>query len=79
VWGGEDEAHLKLIKNLVPEQPRKMEPTRNAAIVMPVENEKVYKIVAWPVKELPKWHPSNNPKTKDKRAWLFVDEVIFGE
>jgi hypothetical protein len=79
VWGGEDEGHLKLIKNLVPEQPKKMEPTRNAAIVMPVENKKVYKIVAWPVKELPKWHPSNNPKTKDKRAWLFVDEVIFSQ
>ena len=78
LWGGNDEAHLKLIKSLVPEQPEKMEATRNAAIVMPVENEKVYKIVAWPVKELPKWHPSNNPKTKDKRAWLFVDEVIFG-
>ncbi|HEX8059933.1 MAG TPA: FN3 associated domain-containing protein, partial [Cyclobacteriaceae bacterium] len=79
VWGGDDEAHLKLIKSLAPEQPTKMGVTRNAAIVMAVENEKVYKIVAWPLKELPKWHPSNNPKTKDKRAWLFVDEVIFGE
>jgi hypothetical protein len=79
VWGGADQAHLKLIKSLVPEQPKKMEPTRNAAIVIPVESEKVYKIVAWPVKELPKWHPSNNAKTKDKRAWLFVDEVIFSQ
>jgi hypothetical protein len=77
VWGGEDSRHLKLIKNLKPEQPGKMENTRNAAIVIPVENEKVYKIVAYPLPELPKWHPSNNPKTKDKRAWLFVDEVIF--
>jgi hypothetical protein len=78
IWGGKDEASLKLIKQINPEQPKKMEPTRNAALVIPVEGSyETWKIVAWPVAELPKWHPSNNPKTKDKRAWLFVDEVIF--
>ena len=79
VWGGDDEKHLKLIKDLKPEQPGKMEDTRNAAIVIPVEREKMYKIVAYPLPELPKWHPANNAKTKDKRAWLFVDEVIFSQ
>ncbi|HMJ69229.1 MAG TPA: c-type cytochrome domain-containing protein [Cyclobacteriaceae bacterium] len=78
IWGGKDESSLKLIKQLKPEQPSKMESTRNAALVIPVEgNYETWKVVAWPVAELPKWHPSNNPKTKDKRAWLFVDEIIF--
>jgi hypothetical protein len=80
IWGGKDAGHLQLIKQLKPEQPAKMESTRNAALVIPVEgNYEVYKIVAWPLPELPKWHPSNNPNTKDKRAWLFVDEVIFSQ
>ncbi len=80
IWGGPDHEHLKLIKQLKPEQPTKMESTRNAALVIPVEGDfEVYKIIAWPVPELPKWHPSNNKDNKDKRAWLFVDEVIFGE
>jgi uncharacterized membrane protein len=80
VWGGKDASSLKLIKQLTPEQPKKMEATRNAALVIPVEGSyETWKIVAWPVAELPKWHPSNNPKTKDKRAWLFVDEIIFSK
>lgn len=80
IWGGKDDQHLQLIKQLKPEQPSKLEATRNAALVIPIDgNYEVYKIVAWPLPELPKWHPSNNPKTKDKRAWLFVDEVIFGK
>jgi hypothetical protein len=80
IWGGKDEEHLQLVKQLKPEQPKEMESTRNAALVIPIKGSyEVYKIVAWPLPELPKWHPSNNPKTKDKRAWLFVDEIIFGE
>ncbi|MEI9919519.1 MAG: FN3 associated domain-containing protein [Bacteroidota bacterium] len=77
ILGGDDLAHLKVIKEIKPGQPQKMESTRNAAIVIPVETHKVYKIIAWPVAQLPKWHPSNNKNTKDQRAWLFVDEVIF--
>src|ERR1041385_3876819 len=34
LWGGADEAHLKLIKSLTPEQPKKMEATRNAASII---------------------------------------------
>jgi len=80
VWGGEDQQHMQLVKQLRPDQPKKSEPRRNSAIVIPIETSyKYYKIIAWPVPELPKWHPSNEPKTKDKRAWLFVDEVIFGK
>lgn len=79
IWGGSDPDHLQLIKQVKPEQPAKMESTRNAALVIPVENYKVYRIVAWPLPELPKWHPSNNKDNKDKRAWLFVDEVIFSQ
>jgi len=80
IWAGKDPEHLQLIKELKPDQPSKMESRRNAAIVIPLDaNYEVYKIVAWPLPELPKWHPSNEPKTKDKRAWLFVDEVIFGQ
>lgn len=80
VWAGKDDAHLTLIKQLKPEQPQKLERTRNAALVIPIDGAyETYKIIAWPVPELPRWHPSNNPKTKDKRAWLFVDEVIFGQ
>ncbi|HZY80415.1 MAG TPA: FN3 associated domain-containing protein [Cyclobacteriaceae bacterium] len=83
IWGGTDEAHLSLIKQLKPEQPKGLQATRNEALVIPLEKEargfETYKIVAWPLPELPKWHPSNNPKTKDKRAWLFVDEIIFSQ
>lgn len=80
IWGGKDEQHLQLIKQLKPEQPTKLAPTHNEALVIPVDGiYEVYKIVAYPLPELPKWHPSNNPKTKDKRAWLFVDEIIFGK
>lgn len=80
VWGGKDAGHLQLIRQLKPEQPGKLEPTRNAALVIPIEGgHETLKIVAWPLPELPKWHPSNNPKTKDKRAWLFVDEIIFSQ
>lgn len=78
VWGGKDKEHLELIKALKPDQPKELQPTHNAALVIPVEGSyETVKIVAWPLAELPKWHPSNNPKTKDKRAWLFVDEIIF--
>lgn len=80
VWGGKDPEHLQLIKQVKPDQPTKSEQRRNSAIVIPIDGAyEVYKIVAWPLPELPKWHPSNNPKTEDKRAWLFVDEVIFGQ
>lgn len=80
IWGGNDREHLQLIKQLTPDQPTKPEPRRNSAIVIPIEGTfEVYKIVAWPVPQLPKWHPSNKPETKDKRGWLFVDEVIFGQ
>lgn len=80
IWAGKDEAHLNLVKQLKPEVPSKKDERRNAAIVIPVEgNYEFYKIIATPLPELPKWHPSNNKDTKDKRAWLFVDEIIFGE
>ncbi len=79
VWGGHDEHSLKLITKLQPEQPSHMESTRNDAIVLPLDGQAhpFIKLVATPLRELPKWHPSNNPKTKDKRAWFFVDEIIF--
>lgn len=80
IWGGKDKEHLQVIKQLKPDQPSKMESTRNVALVIPLDGSyETLKIVAWPLPELPKWHPSNNPKTKDKRAWLFVDEVIFSQ
>lgn len=80
IWGGKDAEHLSLVKQLKPEMPAKREDRRNAAIVIPVEGSyEFYKIVATPLPELPKWHPSNNKDTKDKRAWLFVDEIIFGQ
>jgi len=79
VWGGKDSEHLSLLKELKPEQPPKSEERRNAAFVIPVESHEVYKIIAWPVPRLPKWHPANKPQNKDIRAWLFVDEIIFGE
>ena len=79
VWGGADPEHMKLLSQVNPEQPTGMEFTRNDALVIPVNGDgfETYRIVAYPVNQLPKWHPSNNPKTKDKRAWLFVDEIIF--
>jgi hypothetical protein len=80
IWGGKDNSHLQLVKQIKPEQPQKLESTRNEALVIPVEGSyETWKIVAYPLQELPKWHPSNNPKTKDKRAWLFVDEIIFSQ
>jgi hypothetical protein len=83
IWGGKDGNQLSLVKQLKPEQPKALQPTRNEALVIPLDANsqgfETIKIVAWPLPELPKWHPSNNPKTKDKRPWLFVDEIIFSE
>jgi hypothetical protein len=79
VWGGKDAGHLELIKQLKPEQPSRNEERKNLALVMPVNGYEFYKIVAWPVPKLPKWHPANKPENKDLRAWLFVDEIIFSE
>lgn len=79
VWTGDDLAHLTRVVDMKPEQPSKSEPAHHDTIDIDLKGKggKIIRIVATPVPVLPKWHPSNNPKTKDKRGWVFVDEIFF--
>lgn len=81
VWAGTNEKNMKLVAEGRPAQPGSNGPSVIEALTLPVapQGYALYKVVIHPVPELPKWHPSNKKKTKDKRAWVFVDEVFFNE
>lgn len=75
VWGGNDAAHLKLLKTLHPEQPEKIgTPAYRSGYNCEFNplNVKVLKIVARPLKKLPSWHPG-----KGEPAWVFLDELFL--
>lgn len=74
VWGGDDLNSLKLIRRLVPDQPKQMEATRTEVIAIPLElvSFKYYKVIAHPVAKLPQWHSA-----KGEKAWIFLDEIFF--
>ena len=85
LWGGNDSAHLKLLKRITPLQPPKpLKPSKPGEVL---QRQPAYlklydlsfksttvrylKLIANPVEKLPSWHSG-----KGKRAWFFVDEVI---
>ncbi|MEZ0483774.1 c-type cytochrome domain-containing protein [Fibrella aquatica] len=74
IWGGTDKAHLKLLRKIEPEQPKKEEPARIEGIQVALKGEgcAVVKVVAHPVTKLPAWH-----RGKGDPGWVFVDEVFF--
>lgn len=79
VWSGDDAGKLSLIKRVQPDQPKQNQPAAIAAVEIPIDRKAypVLKVIVHPLPELPKWHPANNKNTKDKRAWVFVDEIFF--
>jgi uncharacterized membrane protein len=73
VWGGDDPKNLKLLNRITPEQPVKVIPSYQKAYDLKFKPVTVryLKIIANPVKKLPKWHPG-----KGKPGWFFTDELI---
>lgn len=73
VWGAQDANQLKLIAQLIPQQPAKQVPatTKNFECRFKPVMVKYIKLVANPVGKLPAWHPG-----KGDKAWVFVDEVL---
>ncbi|MDN5202017.1 c-type cytochrome domain-containing protein [Fulvivirgaceae bacterium BMA10] len=74
VWGGEKKEELKLLKQIVPNQPTTYEPNSEEALSISIaqSNFRYYKIVAHPMKRLPDWHSG-----KGDLGWVFVDELFF--
>jgi len=73
VWGGMDKQSLKLLSKLTPKMPAKNEPASliQPKVVFDPVQVKLLKIVAKPIKILPKWHPA-----KGKPGWIFVNEIV---
>lgn len=73
IYGGNDEAHLALIRKVVPSQPAEYGVNQNEGIVIPIDaSYSVYKIIAHPLAKLPAFRKA--PKDK---GWLMLDEVFF--
>ncbi len=73
VWGGDDPKHLSLLQRIIPEQPRKSEPSYLKIYELKFKpvTKRYLKIIASPVSKLPKWHPG-----KGEKGWFFTDEVF---
>ncbi len=73
VWGGMEKNHLKQLKKIKPVMPVKNE----ASKLIPLQisfapmTVKCLKIIAQPIKKLPKWHDG-----KGKPGWVLVSEVV---
>lgn len=73
LWAGNDSTQLKKIASIVPVQPQKYEADKIEAQVLKNDGAyRYYKIKAYPVPALPKWHDS-----RGKKVWIFVDEIFF--
>jgi hypothetical protein len=79
VWGGNNVNNLTLLGEVKPEQPKSNQSSLIEAVQVPLKQTTfgIYRVVVYPVPELPEWHTANNKDTKDKRAWVFVDELFF--
>lgn len=79
IWAGNNKGQMKLIREVTPPQPAKAGSTMIEALKIPLDQARYsyYRVVIRPVPQLPSWHPANRKETKDKRAWVFVDEVFF--
>jgi len=74
VWAGEDEAHLKLIKKVNPDQPTKEISgyLKGYELTFAATTAKCMKINVIPVSSLPQWH-----RGKGDKGWAFVDEIFL--
>jgi uncharacterized membrane protein len=74
IKGGDSPTSMKLLKTIVPEQPKEKRRRQLIPFVIPLERKsyKYFEIEAFPVNVLPKWHPG-----KGDKGWVFVDEVFF--
>jgi hypothetical protein len=74
IKGGDSPTSMKLLKTIVPEQPKENRRRQLIPFVIPLERKpyKYFEIEAFPVNVLPKWHPG-----KGDKGWVFVDEVFF--
>jgi hypothetical protein len=79
VWAGDTKDNLKLIRQVQIPEPTEAGHTQIEALRVPLDQAQFsnYRVVARPFPTLPKWHPANTKETKDKRTWVFVDEVFF--
>lgn len=74
IKAGDSPTSLKLLKTIVPEQPKEKRRKHLIPFVIPVDKKqyRYIEIEAFPVNVLPKWHPG-----KGDKGWVFVDEVFF--
>jgi hypothetical protein len=79
VWAGDKKDNLTLIRKIQTPEPKEAGATQIEALHVPLDQAQYayYRLVARPFPTLPKWHPSNKKETKDKRTWVFIDEVFF--
>jgi len=73
IWGGEDEAHLKLLQRGTPSHPTALgiSNVKGIELTFPPVRYKCYKLIAEPLNKQPAFR-----KTKEK-GWLMVDEIFF--
>lgn len=74
VWAGADEAHLKLIIKINPEQPAKEISgyLKGFELNFAATTAKCMKVTVMPVSKLPQWH-----RGKGDKGWAFVDEIFL--
>jgi hypothetical protein len=68
-----DKQHIKLLSKFIPKMPVKNEPAEliQPKIAFNSSEVKCLKIIAKPIKALPKWHDG-----KGKPGWVFLNEII---
>ncbi|MBX2874547.1 MAG: chitobiase/beta-hexosaminidase C-terminal domain-containing protein, partial [Saprospiraceae bacterium] len=74
IWGGNDPNALQKLHTSNPEQPTGYGPNTVEAVNVEFEPMSYthYKVVAFPVTSLPRWHGGAGDK-----GWVFSDEVLF--
>lgn len=74
VWGGNNDADLRLIASARPAVPSKFESNRVEGVTLPITGGayRRFKIKVTPTSHLPEFISK-----KREKAWFFVDEIIF--
>jgi uncharacterized membrane protein/mono/diheme cytochrome c family protein len=73
VWGGTSEKNMVRLSHITPQQPDTMRSSYMRGFDCNFKPTKIsfLKVVAVPVAQLPKWHPS-----KGQKGWIFTDEIF---
>jgi hypothetical protein len=79
VWGGSDINKFELLREIRQAMPADYGRTQIEAIRIPLDGAQFrhYRVVVRPFAQLPTWHHENKKETKDKRTWVFIDEIFF--